>query len=249
MFKISTVNLSADTATAAADYGEQPLGELSAEELTALLERLRDIHPEQNAEADPHVLIAAPAGHFLVRTGQGKLLLYNARDHSAPYSELTAAQIVAQLHAIPAAPAATGETAASSPAPSPHRGIAVAILVAGLALNGYTLYSAFYSESVSVKTAVTLLTDPAEIVAHGHDVVGTFATGGQNGDRVIVVSADGRVAFSEIGNPRSASNTSDTYRLGRHAKRLCLSTADSGLIEVMNIDTVVYYRDVYKRTR
>lgn len=249
MFKVSTVNLSADTASAAADCGENPLGEVSAAELIALLERLRAIDPAQNAEADPHLLIGAPAGQYLVRTDQGKLLLYNTREITEPYVELTAGQIVAQLDQAPSSAGATEETATPLIAPAPHRGIAIAILLAGLALNGYTLYSAFYSESVNPKTAVTLLTDPAELAAHGHDVVGTFATGDQNGDRVIVVTADGRVTFSEIGNARSVTNGTDTWRLGRHDKKLCLTTTDSGLIDVTNIDTMVYYRDTYKRTR
>jgi len=249
MFKVSTVNLSPDTAAAATNYSENPLGEVSAAELVALLERLREIDPVQNAEADPQVLIAAPAGQFLIRTGQGKLLLYNARDTTEPYSELTAEQIVAQLHPVPGPSGAADETSAKLVAPAPHRGIAITILLTGLALNGYTLYSAFYSESVNVKTAVTLLIDPAELAAHGHDVVGTYATGDQNGDRVIVVTADGRVAFSEIGNTRSVNNGTDTYRLGRHDKKLCLTTIDSGIIDVTNIDTVVYYRDVYRRTK
>ena len=39
-----------------------PLGILSAEEFTALLERFRQIDPAQNNEADPHLLVTAAAG-------------------------------------------------------------------------------------------------------------------------------------------------------------------------------------------
>jgi hypothetical protein len=247
MFKVTTVNLSTDATTAGPTYGENHSGDLSATQLMSLLERFRAIPAMQNAEADPHLLIAASAGRFLVRTGQGKLLLYNARDTTEPYVELTADQIVAQLERVPTG-APFAEETPPPVAPAPHRGIAAAILIAGLALNGYTLYSAFYSESVNQKTVITLLTEPAELAARQHDVVGNYATGAQPGDRVIVVGADGRVTFSVIGDARSSSsNSDDTYRLGRRETKLCLATVESGVIDILNIDTLVYYRDTYKR--
>ena len=138
------------------------------------------------------------------------------------------------------------------PTPSsgaPHRGIAVAILVAGLALNGYTLHSVFYVENVNARPDVTLITDAAELRMRQHDVIGTFATGGQPGDRVIAVSPDGRVAFSELGSRNGVADNSDTYRIGRRAGKLCLTTTDSGIIDARNIDTLVYYRDTYRRTK
>ena len=249
MLHVSTVNLSADTTAAGADFGLNQLGELSAAELVVLLERLRAIDAIQNAEADPHILIAARAGNFLVRTGQGKLLLYNARDTTEPYSELTAEQIVAQVdRAVTGAPFAADDPAVPV-APAPNRGIAIAILLAGIALNGYTLYSAFYSESVNEKPALTLLIDPAEIAAQSQAVAGTYATGSQAGDRVIVITADGKIAFSEVGNARSINNGTDAFRLGRRDKKLCLSTTDSGIVDVVNIETVIYYRDTYRRTK
>jgi hypothetical protein len=249
MFKVSTVNLSADTTAASSDFGLTELGELSAAELAALLDRFRALDAVQNAEADPHLFVEAPAGRFLVRTGQGRLQLYNARDNSEPAAELTADEIVTQLNRAPTSPPFAESSAPAPFAPAPHRGIAFAILFAGIALNGYTLYSAFYTESVNEKTAVTVLTDPAELTARGQEVAGTYATGNKPGDRVIAISADGRVTFSEIGNARSVNNSGDSFRLGRRNKQLCLATTDSGVIDVVNIEAIVYYRDTYRRTK
>ena len=92
---------------------------------------------------------------------------------------------------------------------------------------------------------------------------GTVAekAGAQPGDRVITVGADGRVTFAEVGAATSLNNGTDTYRLGRHEKkarspsassdtgRLCLTTTDSGVIDILNIDTLIYYRDTYRRTK
>jgi len=250
MLKVTTVNLSPDTRSASVMPDPTELGELSAEEFVALLARFRAIDPVQNLEADPHLIVTARAGKFIVRTGQGRLLLYDARAITTPFAELTAEEILAHVDRLAAAPAPADEpTAASAKAGiTPNRGIAAAILIAGLALNGYTLYSVFYTASVNEKPAVTVLTDPAEITAHQHDALGTYATGNQPGDRVIEVRPES-VKFSELGAHGGLADNSDTYRLGRHEKNLCLATVESGVIDISNIDTLVYYRDTYRRTK
>ena len=246
-FNLTTINLTADLRTARADLGACDFGERDDAQLFAMLEIFRQIDPVQNHAAEPQIVIEAPTGKFLVRTGQGKLYLYNARDTTEPYAELTPEEIVAELERPAAAAPAAPADAAPIPPPAPHRGIAFTILIAGLALNGYTLYSAFYSESVNQKAPIVLLTEADGLGAHQREAVGIYATGTQPGDRVIVVGADGHVQFSEIGSAKSINNGTDTYRLGRHDQTLCLSTTDSGVIDLLNIDTVVYYRDTYKR--
>lgn len=252
MFQVTTVSLSADARQANEKLGSIQVGDVSRAELFALLERFRQIDNVQNLEAEPKVSIVAPAGRFVVRTGQGRLLLYDARDSTKSYAELTTAEIITQLETSPSSRVPLQESAKSLPAPpasAPNRGIAVAILVAGLALNGYTLYTVFYVENVNVRPDLTLITDAAEIKMRQHDVIGVFATGGEPGDRMIEVSKDGRVMFSELGSRTGASGTSDTYRIARRAGKLCLATTDSGVIDVLNIDTLVYYRDTYRRTK
>jgi len=250
MFHVITVNLAPDTTSADVAHAATDLGELSPEEFTALLERFRHLDPVQNLEGDPHLLVTARAGKFLIRTGQGKLLLYNSREPLAPYAELSASQIVGQLdQAAHLGPAPAAEPGAKSAVSAPNRGIAFAILLAGLALNGYTLYSVFYTASVDQKPVITLVTDVKELAAHQHEVVGTYTTGDQPGDRAITVTASGTVTFAEIGAKGGFGSNTDTYRLGRHASRYCLATADSGVVDIANIDTLVYYRDIYKRTK
>jgi hypothetical protein len=262
MFRVSTVNLSPDGRRFDPQAGTIDLGELPADQLVDLLERFRGIDPVENTEAEPHITATGRAGKFLVRTGRGKLFLYNARDSIEPYAELTADEIVVQLErtAVTAPPFASmtatdsGSSPAVPPAPAmhrsaPHRGIAAAILVTGLALNGYTLYSVFYTESVNEQPAVTLVTDPAELASRQQELLGTYRTGEQPGDRIIAIEADGRIRFTEIGSKNSVVNNADAYRLGRRAGKYCLTTAESGLIDIVDIDTLTYYRDTYRRVR
>lgn len=249
MFTVTTVNLAHDTRSASPGHGATDLGELSVEELSALLERFRAIDSLQNHDAEPHLIVVARAGKFIIRTSQGRLLLYNARDSTIPYVELTAEEIVAQLDR-PVTTAAPFDDDAQRPAAiTPSRGIAVAILVAGLSLNGYTLYSVVYTESVNQKPSVTLLTDTTERDARLRDAVGTYATGSQPGDRAMEITADGRIKFLEVGARNRAGDSTDTFRVGRHDTKLCLTTVESGIVDILNIDTLVYFRDTYKRTK
>ncbi len=73
-------------------------------------------------------------------------------------------------------------------------------------------------------------------------------TGNRTGDRVIVIDAAGQVRFYEVGAKGPINDTRDTYRVGRHDGLLCLSTADSGVVDLVG-DTIVYYKDVYQRRR
>jgi hypothetical protein len=250
MFTVTTVNLTSDTTGADSSLGAAELGPLSTEEFAALLGRFQQLEARQNHDADPHILVTAAAGRFLIRTGQGKLLLYNARDTTQPYSELSASEIAAQLdrpHTAPL-PIAT-ESTADAPKSPPHYAIAFAILIAGLGLNGYTLYSVFYTESVNISEAVVLLTDPAEVATRGRDAVGSYTTGNLPGDRAITVTSDGKIQFFELGAKDGMTLNADTFKLGRHNKKFCLLTAGSGVVHIVNPDTLVYYRDTYRRAK
>jgi hypothetical protein len=255
MFRVSTVHLSADAATADPKLGTTELGEVSRASLRELLARLREVDESQIVDAEPHLVVTSPAGRFIVRTGRKKLFLYDARDSAQPYAELSAEEIVVLLERerVTRAPWPADEanpppeTAPAARRAAPHRGIAATILVAGLALNGYTLYSVFYTESVNVPPVVTLLTAPADIVARTNAVVGTYTTGDKPGDRTITVKADGSVNFSQLGSTNVLLNNSDTYKVGKRDDKFCLSTVESGVIEIVDSDTVLYYRDVYKR--
>jgi hypothetical protein len=251
MFHVVTVNLANDSSSASPAHGAIDVGELTPAEFTALLERFRRLDSIQNHEADPHLLVTTRAGKFCIRTGQGKLSLGNARSTVEPFVEHTADEIIRQLEHVPslAVPLEDDRAGPAKSSATPHRGIAVAILIAGLALNGYTLYSVFYTETVNEKPAVKLLTDPAEVTAHQNDVIGTFATGDQPGDRTISVENGGRIRFSQVGAPPGYNGNADTFHLGRLGKNYCLNTVESGVIEVMSIDTLIYYRDTYKRTK
>jgi hypothetical protein len=65
----------------------------------------------------------------------------------------------------------------------------------------------------------------------------------------MTVTPDRKVRFSELGSPDGISINNDTFRLGLHGKCRCLLTAESGVVDFVNPDTLLYYRDTYRRSR
>jgi hypothetical protein len=242
MYRVTTSRLGPDARRVNPGTENLDRGELSAAELTVLLDAFAEIDPVGNEEHDPHIVISGRSAKLIIRTSRGRLQVYDVRDHAAPGIEMTVPRIIERLDL-------TGETnspfapeADDQPAPTaPHRGIAFAMLLVGLALNGYILYSVFYVESVNKKPEVKLITDADELKARQTSVVGVYATGAKTGDRVIEVLPSGQVRFYEIGLKGPINESKDTYSLGRHDGVVCLSTADNGVVDLSG-DNLVYYK-------
>jgi hypothetical protein len=249
MYRVTTTCLGPDARRISVGSDNVDRGDLSAAELSVLLDAFAEIDPVDNEEHDPHIVVSGRNAKLIVRTSRGRLQVYDVRDHAAPGIEMTVPKIIERLDRVVETPSPFKGGAADQPAPTaPHRGIAFAMLLVGLALNGYILYSVFYVESVNKKPEVKLITDADEIKARQASVVGVYATGSKTGDRVIEVEASGQVRFYEIGLKGPINDSKDTYSLGRHDGVICLSTAESGVVDLAG-DTLVYFRDVYTRRR
>ena len=251
MFRVTTVNLSPDALSADVFYETREMGDLGDAEFEALLQAFAGVDPVQNQEHDPQIHATGAGTKLVIRTSQGRLFAYDPRDQASPATEATAGQIMARLDTAEPGPSADrGESAAEArgDTAAPHRGIAVAMLIVGLALNGYTLYSALYIEHVRKAPPVTLLTDQAEAAARQKAAAGTYATGDRQGDRVIIVGADGSLRIYEIGARGPINVMTDKFRVGHHDGLLCLSTLESGVVDILGSDSVSYFRDTYQRT-
>ena len=128
--------------------------------------------------------------------------------------------------------------------------IGVVLIAAGLTLVGSTLRSAFRIDDVNQTPPLAPLVDPAEIVQQEEVLAGAFTTGDDAGDRAIVIDVGGKVRLRELGAHGAVQlETAGTYQLGRRDRKLYLAIAHGGQIEVTNRDTLVYYRDTYRRAR
>jgi hypothetical protein len=248
MYRVSTTHLGPDGRRVNAANESVDRGDMSASELTVLLDAFCEVDPVDNEEYDPNIVAAGRGAKLIIRTSRGRLQVYDIRDHSAPGVEMSVARILERLDRMPETHSPFSVDADQPPPTAPHRGIAFAMLIVGLALNGYILYSVFYVESVNKKPDITLITDADEVKTRETAIAGVYATGTHTGDRVIEVGATGQVHFFEIGAKGPINDSRDTYRFGRHDGLLCLSTAESGVVDLVN-DTLVYYKDIYQRAK
>jgi len=249
MYRVTSSHLGPDARRTRPGSDLMDRGELSAEELTELLDAFVEVDASDNEEFDPHLVVGGRGAKLIIRTSRGRLQVYDVRDHTQPALEMTVPSILDRLdHRDETRNPFTPEVEPPLPT-APHRGIAVTMLLVGLALNGYILYSVFYVESVNKRVDVKLIADADEMRSKEISLAGTYATGGKTGDRVIVVDPTGGVRFYEIGaGGGPIDDSSDTYQVGRHDGTLCLTTAQSGVVDLVG-ETLVYYRDVYARRR
>lgn len=257
MYHVATVHLTPDASDLDPAAGTVDRGEMSAGEVGLLLESFRNLNLVETGDGDPYVEITGPSGKFHVRTSRRRLFLYNARAPMEPYVELTPAEIVAQLErSVVTAPPFRLAPAPAAPEPDApalrrsagaQRAIAAGILGVGLLINAYTIYAVTSTDSVNVRPNVTLLTDAKEIASRRTEIVGTYVTGDRTGDRSITIRSDGRVAFAELGRSGGGGELTDTYQLGRRGTKLCLVTGDGSVIDVVNLESLSYFRDNYRR--
>ncbi|MBI5692155.1 MAG: hypothetical protein HZC55_18900 [Verrucomicrobia bacterium] len=127
--------------------------------------------------------------------------------------------------------------------------LAATLLLGSGVLLAHTVRQVRRLDDVHARPAPTPVADAAEATARWRELAGRFTTGDRPGDRVIVLHPDGRVEFSELGRPWSQATLSDRAEFGHRGRQPGLWPGSGGVIEIRNLDTLVYYQDTYRRRR
>ena len=67
------------------------------------------------------------------------------------------------------------------------------------------------------------------------------------GDRHLLISANGFIELAEFGPRQRLDSGGDTFRIGRRDRETCLVTSRSGIITVVDSNTLRYFGDTYRR--
>lgn len=254
MSKISTIYLDPDVRHAGLQHGSVGRGEMDAAAVIALLEKFSSIDAMEMLDLDPQVIAAGRDSKLIIRTNRKKLFVYNAQNMNEAAIEMTPAEIVQKLDHGKPAPAMEGsEQAALTAAPPPqpaNPAVGYALLAFALLINVYTVYSMFSKPAqIDDKSDVVYATDAIEIARQERAVAGTYATGHTAGNRILVVGGDGSLQYSEIGAPGNPPPWTGTYRVGSRNQILCLSVDGASIVDVIDPNTLVYYRDTFHRIK
>lgn len=243
MLHVTTINLTRDLASAKPDLGRSDLGQVDPAELLGMLETFRLIDPVENHDANPSVIITTDTSHFIVRTVRGNLQLF---DPSLPETvELDPVDLVERLTETP-----FRETMPRTDPPRSTRLILNPLIVAlGLGASGYFVHRALRAEPIEPAPAVALVADEQQITALRNASADEYRTGGQPGDRLLRLSVEGEVEFYQQTPQGLRSDGVDRFSPARDGRQLRFVTNRCGVIEVVNIDTLIYYGDTYHRTR
>jgi hypothetical protein len=260
-YYVTLVNLAPDARLADSSLGRGQATKYSAAELGHLLTAFCELDAIQNVSADPEIHVHHGAERHIVRTGQKRLLLYNARDNTQPAHVLTTAEILAVFDGsksratppVAAAPAAPSGAVADTGIPvayeSPARRGHVALILIALAC-------AVIAGIVGLRIAQrqprasddVVLLPAAERTAAGRTVEGVYVTGSNPGDRGIVIGPTGAIRFFQLKAGAAPTMAHDTWRPGRRDKTLCLAITDLGtVVEIVDRNTVLYRGERYRR--
>jgi len=238
MFRTTLVNLSPDAASTDAASGRNYVGELLGHEVIALLTKFQSLDSIQNIDSDPEIILELRRSKHVVRTGQGRLFLYDGRDLLVPAMVLTPDQIIAEIDGSAAAsrtrpplpfplsatPPEENTFQPSLPRPtSPLRGTHRGVLATvALTLTGYLAYPAISAESAPRAAQPEAIKDIQQVETERTRWAGVYMVGTQPGQHGISLAIDGTMKLFEINAQGVPHLLQDTFGFGRIEGKLCV---------------------------
>jgi hypothetical protein len=262
MYNVTLVNLAADARSAAVVWEKIERPEVSDEELRRVLQNFCEIDAVENAAADPEIRVQVRQQNYLIRTGQGKLVLYDVLNRELPGRSLAVAEVMAELDGTaiaaltksPFVPAEAGPGAALEPAVSPPAARRsplrlIALAAVACALGGGHILLRLSSGADEAPVAFNRM-DAAEAAGLQATLAGVYMTGTQPGQHGIVLTTTEELRLFELRDVDAPRVVHATGELGRVGPTLCLaSDQPGGLIMIPDPDTMVYCGETYKRIR
>lgn len=262
MLRTTLVNCDPDAALVSSDLGKRCLGDLEPFAVVILLEKFAAIDPVLNAVVDPEVVIETTRHKFIVRTGQGRLFLYDLRNALEPAIVLTPEEVVAELDGSAARarsrvriirPVETREEPEPVAPQSlplaglrpPHR---LALLSTALCLTIYLVNPHLTAEAAAPLPEFMPAASgkPTEVLCA--EIAGVYLTGSTPGHHGIALRPDGTMKLFQINASGTPSSFNDTYRVGDIGGQVCvLGAAPNRLIRRIAKDSLSYGGETYQR--
>ena len=264
MYNVTLVRLTSDAQLVDPEAEDGRMVYCSAVELSSLLEAYSQIDAVLNASYDPEIRIHRGRDRYIIRTGQGRLLLYDGRDRMRPGLVVTIAGILAELDGTGSITTrSTMETTpgvvsiANVEGPAVPRSRAtharsrriqrVVMSLLAIALGGGIAALKISRARMAADPGVAPL-PAAEQATTAQSVEGVYVTGSEPGSRGLVVGADGTIRIFQLNARTPPSMVNDTWRVARRGTQLVLVLEQlETTIEITDRDKVSYCGETYRR--
>ena len=252
-YKVNLHALAPDATEAGSNYADVPLEAVPEEQLRQLLTALDDLARRRPPaiSARPCIRINAAARMATITPIDGKLY-YSSWDTKGRGLEVSVDDVLAKFGATAKeqkpAPAGSKPAVPGRPAATNQRRfVTIALLgVAIVAMNAATLWMLFKPHR-TILPPYAYLSD-AESDALLSQVAGAYQTGVKEGDRRLEIETKGLFHFAVYGRNRALRREHlQSGRGARIADGAVIITSESGVLRLVNENTITIYGDTYRR--
>lgn len=260
VYSVTLHHLSADATSASLTYADEQILAVNIDQLRALLYAFSMVASELTIyePSAPEIRVKTERDVFIIRTRYRRLCLVGwetilrGEDHTVAYILTAITGTVEPVKAIPKierSSAAAGSQASTPPVETERfpRWAKIATMIALIIIfNGITAWMWLKPEPSLVPKNVSLGANESRALLT--KTVGLYETGRAEGDRRMVIAADGTLKLSKYG-PQEAvlQERLKTARGALVDGRPALLTSDPGVITIKDPDTLVYFNSTYKR--
>lgn len=235
-------HLTPDGAAVDATAEAKPRAAVPELEVFDVLNRIARIPPAQLIELEPQITIRGRQTNLLVRPDRGRLLVCELATSDRVWREMTPVELQGTLQGTPAVKTlADPAEAIAAPRPVRSRRWAVALLVVGLALNGYVLVEVFTARPELEFVPIGDGRPPKDLL---ETMTGSYTAIASTNHLLIELRPPNVVVFHDAQTNRTES---DTYLFGSYKGRPRLITGRNGFIDLPDRRAIEFAGRRYER--
>jgi hypothetical protein len=250
-YKVILLQLKADLSALAPAASKIELGQMEADQVYTLAEKLLKVDTSSNPRAEPAILVHRGERGWRIVAYKGVIRMHESTSALDDYWTVDTATGLSRL------PPFKGADSASSGSRPSHTGShkggggsrfrmlrtaleVTGLIGVGLVLMGVGLWFGLPRKKLSTPPPdVTILTNADERQSVFSEVAGTYATGKKPGDSIVIISQDGKVSLGSIGKDGkpTAPRVAEQAKAGRRKEVACIVTS-FGIIALNPPDAV-----------
>ena len=255
-YRVTLVQLTADASALTPSGDKVELGNIPAEEIYRLADRLLKVNFSSNPKAEPGILVQRGDKGWRIAVHQGRLHMHKSM---SLFDDFWTADSPADLAELPpfrgSGSANPSPVSHTSGAPGRFQALRAVVEAAGLFVVALVLVAVGLRFGLpqrklsDLPPGVVLVSSSAERAEVFTSVAGSYWTGQAPGNQIVVITADGQVSLGAIGKDGkpTAPRLREQARAGRAGNIACVITSFGVIAGIAPPETVNVGRFQYRR--